>query len=188
MTAPAAAHPRFVLVGGGARSGKSRFAQARASALGSRRLYIATAEAGDDEMRARIARHRAERAGAGFDTLEEPLALPEAIANARAHYVLLVDCLTLWLSNLLLGEPTDAEVEARLEALAGALARRTTHVVMVSNEVGLGVVPDTPLGRAFRDLAGAAHQRLAPLADELYLAAMGVVLRLRPAPIDIVPG
>jgi len=191
MTAAGSAgdpRPRFVLVGGGARSGKSRFALARATALGARRLFIATAEASDDEMRARITQHRAERAGAGFDTLEEPLALPEAIANARGHDVLLVDCLTLWLSNLLLRGPTEAEVAARLDALAGALARRTAHGVGVSNEGGVGLGPASPLGRAFRDLAGAAHQRLAALADELHLAAMGVVIRLRPPPVEIVSG
>jgi adenosylcobinamide kinase/adenosylcobinamide-phosphate guanylyltransferase len=180
--------PLFVLVGGGARSGKSRFALARAAALGPRRLFIATAEAGDDEMRARIARHQADRAGAGFETLEEPLALPEVVATARAHDVLLVDCLTLWLSNILGRGASETEALARLDALAAALARRAAHVVVVSNEVGLGVVPETPLGRGFRDLAGAAHQRLAGLADELYLAAMGVVLRLRPPPVELVAG
>ena len=176
---------QFVLVGGGARSGKSRFALGRAAALGRRRLYIATAEASDQEMQARIARHRAERAGA-FDTLEEPLALPEAIAGARDHDVLLVDCLTLWLSNLLVRGV--AAPEARLDALAAALANRPAHVVLVSNEVGMGLVPETPLGRAFRDLAGIAHQRLAALADEIHVATMGVVLRLRPPPVDIMPG
>ena len=188
MTPPTsdAAGPRFVLVGGGARSGKSRFALARAAALGPRRLFIATAEAQDDEMRARIARHRAERAGEGFDTLEEPLALPEAIANAGGHDVVLVDCLTLWLSNLLMRGAGESALGARLDALAAAIAGRRAHVVLVSNEVGLGVVPESPLGRAFRDLAGTAHQRLAGLADELHLAAMGVVVRLRPPPVEIV--
>jgi adenosylcobinamide kinase / adenosylcobinamide-phosphate guanylyltransferase len=178
--------PLLVLVGGGARSGKSRFALGRAAALGRRRLYIATAEAGDDEMRARIARHRAER-GDAFDTLEEPLALPEAIAAARDSDVLLVDCLTLWLSNLLVGGLDETAAEVRLDALCAALAARAAHVVIVSNEVGMGLVPETPLGRAFRDLTGLAHQRLAGLADEVHLAAMGVVLRLRPPPVEIMP-
>jgi len=137
-------------------------------------------------MRARIARHRAERAGEGFDTLEEPLALPEAIANAGGHDVVLVDCLTLWLSNLLVRGAGESALGARLDALAAAIAGRRAHVVLVSNEVGLGVVPESPLGRAFRDLAGTAHQRLAGLADELHLAAMGVVVRLRPPPVEIV--
>ncbi|HXT99543.1 MAG TPA: bifunctional adenosylcobinamide kinase/adenosylcobinamide-phosphate guanylyltransferase [Polyangia bacterium] len=177
--------PRLILVGGGARSGKSSFAVARAQALGARRLFIATAERSDDEMRERIARHRADRAGAGFDTLEEPRALAEAIAADRDHDVILVDCLTIWISNLLVaGAPADA-VEQRVAALVGILAQRRAHIVLVSNEVGMGLVPDTPLGRVFRDLTGQAHQRLAAIADELYLAAMGVLLRLRPGPVEI---
>jgi adenosylcobinamide kinase/adenosylcobinamide-phosphate guanylyltransferase len=134
-------------------------------------------------MRDRIHRHRAER-GTAFDTIEEPLALPELIAAERDHDVIVVDCLTLWLSNALVrGEDADAAVR-RIDALVEALRGRRAHVVLVSNEVGMGLVPETPLGRLFRDLAGGAHQRLAAIADELYLAAMGVVLRLRPAPIE----
>jgi len=180
------ASPRLVLVGGGARSGKSRFALARAAALGARRLFIATAERSDDEMRDRIARHRAERGERAdvFDTLEEPIALPETLAADTAHDVVLVDCLTIWMSNLLVGGAPAQAVQARVEALLAVLARRRSHVVIVSNEVGLGLVPETPLGRLFRDLAGQAHQRIAAVADELYLAAMGVVLRLRPGPVD----
>ena len=153
------ASPRLILVGGGARSGKSRCALARALSLGPKRLFIATAEAGDVEMAARIDRHRVER-GATFDTLEEPLALEDAIAGDRDHDVILIDCLTLWLSNLLgKGLPVD-EVAARAEGLAVVLAQRRAHVVVVSNEVGLGLVPATPLGRAFRDLSGWAHQQM----------------------------
>jgi adenosylcobinamide kinase/adenosylcobinamide-phosphate guanylyltransferase len=181
-TKAADGRPRFVLVGGGARSGKSRFALGRAAALGRRRLYIATAEASDDEMRDRIARPRAERAGA-FDTLEEPLALPEVLAGARGYDVLLVDCLTLWLSNLLVRGV--AVPEARLEALAAALAGRSRHVVLVSNEVGMGLVPETPLGRVFRDVAGLAHQRLARDADEIHVGVLGLILRLRPGPVTV---
>ena len=176
---------RLILVGGGARSGKSRFALARAQALGPRRLFIATAERSDDEMRDRIARHRAER-GDRFDTLEEPRALPEALAGARDHDVILVDCLTIWISNLLVGGAPAEVVQDRVAALQAALARRRSHVVIVSNEVGMGLVPETPLGRVFRDLTGLAHQRLAAVADELYLAATGVLLRLRPGPVEIV--
>jgi adenosylcobinamide kinase / adenosylcobinamide-phosphate guanylyltransferase len=181
MTPP----PRLILVGGGARSGKSRLGLVRAQSLGDRRLFIATAERSDDEMRDRIARHRAER-GAVFDTLEEPRALPEALAADRAHDVILVDCLTIWISNLLVDGATADAVEERIGALMAALAARRSHVVIVSNEVGMGLVPDTPLGRVFRDLTGRAHQRVAAVADELYFAAMGVVLRLRPGPIEVV--
>ena len=179
------ATPRLILIGGGARSGKSRFALVRALDLGQRRLFIATAEPSDDEMRERIARHRAER-GAGFDTLEEPRALSEALAADRDHDVVVVDCLTIWISNLLVGGASADDVQERLAALLAALARRRSHVVIVSNEVGLGLVPETPLGRVFRDLTGRAHQRIAAVADELYLAVMGVVLRLRPAPVELV--
>ncbi len=185
MTAGLAAR-RLVLVGGGARSGKSSFALARAQALGARRLFIATAERSDDEMSDRIDRHRADRAGAGFDTLEEPRALPEALAAEREHDVVLVDCVTIWISNMLVGGATADAVQERIGALLGALARRRAHVVMVSNEVGMGLVPETPLGRGFRDLTGFAHQRLAAVADELYLAAMGALLRLRPGPVEVV--
>jgi adenosylcobinamide kinase/adenosylcobinamide-phosphate guanylyltransferase len=177
--------PRLVLIGGGARSGKSRWALARGMALGARRLFIATAERSDDEMRDRIERHRAERGGT-FDTVEAPLALPEAIAADRDHDVIVVDCLTLWISNQLVGGAPPEAVMARVDALADALRGRRPHVVLVSNEVGMGLVPETPLGRVFRDLAGSAHQRLAPLADELFLAVTGVVLRLRPAPVEVV--
>jgi adenosylcobinamide kinase/adenosylcobinamide-phosphate guanylyltransferase len=184
MTAAAPVEaPRFVFIGGGARSGKSRYALARAQALGRRRLFVATAEPFDDEMRERIARHREQR-GLAFDTIEEPSALPEVIATDRAHDVIVVDCLTLWLSNLLY-RGADVELATRrIDALCDAIRARRAHVVLVSNEVGMGLVPETPLGRLFRDLAGGAHQRLAAAADEVHLAAMGLVVRLRPGPVE----
>jgi adenosylcobinamide kinase / adenosylcobinamide-phosphate guanylyltransferase len=177
--------PRLILVAGGARSGKSRFALARAEALGPRRLFIATAERSDDEMRARIARHRDERGGR-FETLEVPRALPEALAAARDHDVVVVDCLTIWISNLLVGGAAVAAVEERVASLLAELAQWRAPVVIVSNEVGMGLVPETPLGRAFRDVTGLAHQRLAAAADELYLGVMGVLLRLRPGPVEMI--
>jgi adenosylcobinamide kinase/adenosylcobinamide-phosphate guanylyltransferase len=178
---------RFVLVGGGARSGKSRFAQALAASLGRRRVFVATAQAFDDEMRDRIDRHRRER-GAAFTTVEEPLALPEAIAalDGAAADVVLVDCLTLWLSNLLMRDPAAEPALRRIDDLARAIAARRCHVVLVSNEVGLGIVPDVPLARAFRDLCGHAHQRLGAEADEIYAALLGQILRLRPDPVACV--
>jgi adenosylcobinamide kinase/adenosylcobinamide-phosphate guanylyltransferase len=184
--------PRIVVVGGGARSGKSRFALSRAMQLGARRVFLATAEALDDEMRARITRHAEER-GRAFTTIEEPRRLAEAITAASADTdVILVDCITLWLSNLLVGGSPDLDrpdvsvVEQPIADLVAALRRRTCHVVLVSNEVGLGIVPMAPLSRAFRDATGRAHQALAAVADELYLAAMGVILRLRPDPVTVV--
>jgi adenosylcobinamide kinase/adenosylcobinamide-phosphate guanylyltransferase len=171
------------LVGGGARSGKSAFALAHAQGLGPRRAFLATAEALDDEMRARIARHRDER-GTAFVTIEEPRDLPGALARSGPFDVVVVDCLTLWLSNLLVAGVASGLIHQEVEALAAVLAERRFHAVLVTNEVGMGIVPETPLGRAFRDLAGWAHQRLAALADQIYLAALGVVLRLHPAPVE----
>ncbi len=178
--------PRLILIGGGARSGKSTFALAYARRLGGRRLFVATAEAADDEMRARIARHRDER-GADFETREAPRALPEALAAAPADAVTVIDCLTLWLSNLLLDDVPSAEVLARVDALAATARARAAPTLVVTNEVGMGVVPETPLGRAFRDLAGLAHQRLAAAADETYAAILGLVLRLHPGPVTALP-
>jgi adenosylcobinamide kinase/adenosylcobinamide-phosphate guanylyltransferase len=179
---------KLILVGGGARSGKSRFAQALAERLGARRTFIATAEALDDEMAARIARHRGER-GLSFETVEAPVRLAEALDvcwDDPEPGVVLVDCLTLWVSNLLVRGVAAGDLAADFDRLEAALARRRAHVVLVSNEVGMGLVPETPLGRAFRDAIGALHQRLAAAADEIYLATMGTVLRLRPGPVELV--
>jgi adenosylcobinamide kinase/adenosylcobinamide-phosphate guanylyltransferase len=174
----------MVLVGGGARSGKSAFALARARELGTRRLFVATARRYDAEMEDRIARHRAERTGE-FDTVEEPLALPEVLAGAAAYDVAVVDCVTLWLSNQLIdGSPADA-IERRVEELAASIERAPCHVVLVTNEVGMGVHPESALGRTFRDLAGRAHQRLARAATEIHLAVLGVVVRLSPEPVAV---
>jgi adenosylcobinamide kinase / adenosylcobinamide-phosphate guanylyltransferase len=199
VTAPGARPfvPPFVLVGGGARSGKSRFALGRALELARGRAgvgyFVATAEPSDDEMKARIAAHRRERSAAERDarlrTVEAPHALAAAVdeAGAAGAAVVLVDCLTLWLSNLLVGGASPAEAEGRVDELALAIGRRRAPIVVVTNEVGMGLVPETPLGRAFRDVAGRAHQRLARDADELHLAVLGVVLRLRPPPIALEP-
>lgn len=180
---------RLALVGGGARSGKSAFALKLAMARGERRVFVATAEAFDDEMRDRIRRHAAER-GEDFETVEAPRELEAEIARlAIAPHdvdVVVIDCLTLWLSNLLLGDLSQEAIEARVEGLASALSSSAFDTILVTNEVGMGLVPETPLGRAFRDIAGRAHQRLARSADEVYLAALGTMLRLRPGPVDIV--
>jgi adenosylcobinamide kinase/adenosylcobinamide-phosphate guanylyltransferase len=172
-----------VLVGGGVRSGKSAFALALARRLGARRAFVATAQALDREMEERIAAHRAERAGE-FATVEEPLDLAGALARVEAD-VVVVDCLTLWLSNLLLRGDSAADAARAVERVAAELARRRLHAVLVTNEVGMGVVPESALGRLFRDVAGRAHQRLARDADRVYLAALGCVLRLKPGPVAI---
>lgn len=180
--------PRLILVGGGVRSGKSAFALQLARELGSRRTFIATAQAFDGEMRLRVERHRIERGGE-FDTIEEPTALIAALERVTAD-VVVIDCLTLWLSNLLLVEPAPplAALESAIDDLAVALERRRQHTVVVTNEVGMGIVPESALGRLFRDLAGRAHQRIGKVADEIYLGMLGCMLRLRPGPVALVGG
>jgi adenosylcobinamide kinase/adenosylcobinamide-phosphate guanylyltransferase len=175
---------KIVVVGGGARSGKSSFALSLAERLGERRLFLATAQALDDEMRQRIDRHRRER-GARFSTCEEPIDLSGALQRHSQFDVVLIDCLTLWLSNLLLAGRSEGDILCQIDELAAILSLRGQHVIMVTNEVGMGLVPDSPLGRSFRDLAGLAHQRLSRCADEVYLAVLGIVLRIKPGGICV---
>lgn len=164
----------FVL--GGARSGKSRYAQARAEALGLKPVYVATAQAFDGEMRERIARHQADRGGV-WTTVEAPVDLAQAVgAHAAAGTVLLVDCLTLWVSNLILG---DHDVAARTDALLHALGQAAGPAILVANEVGLGIVPDNALARRFRDEAGIVNQRVAAAVGEVQFVAAGLPLRLK---------
>jgi adenosylcobinamide kinase/adenosylcobinamide-phosphate guanylyltransferase len=164
----------FVL--GGARSGKSRYAQGRAEACPGALAYIATAQAFDDEMADRIARHRDDR-DARWTTLEEPLDLAGAIDRAGAGAgAVLVDCLTLWLSNLMLAE---LPLNAPVAALGEAIRRCPCPLVLVSNEVGLGIVPDNPLARRFRDEAGRLNQAVAALAGEVQFIAAGLPLRMK---------
>lgn len=166
--------PRLVLVLGGARSGKSSHAEALVREHPPPWFYVATAQALDDEMRERIDLHR-QRRGRGWETVEAPLRLAEAVADAGQR-PLLVDCLTLWLSNHLLAG-SDLEAEAgRLEA---ALGRRRGPIVLVANEVGLGIVPDNALARRFRDAAGRLNQRLAAVADEVVLMVAGLPMKVK---------
>ncbi|RUT28774.1 bifunctional adenosylcobinamide kinase/adenosylcobinamide-phosphate guanylyltransferase [Arsenicitalea aurantiaca] len=165
-----------ILVLGGARSGKTGFAEALA--LRARRpAYLATAEALDAEMRERVDTHRRARAGR-FATIEEPLALSDAlIAAAREHDVILVDCLTLWITNLLVAEEN---VAAAVEELGNTLRQIDgARVILVSNEVGLGIVPDNPMARSFRDLAGSAHQRLAEICTDVYFVVAGLPIAMK---------
>jgi adenosylcobinamide kinase/adenosylcobinamide-phosphate guanylyltransferase len=165
-----------LLVLGGARSGKSRYAQARAESLPGDLLYVATAQALDGEMEERITRHRADR-GPRWSTLDVPLDLPAALlANAAPEHVLLVDCLTLWTSNLMFAE---RDLDAETEALATAVAQAAGPVILVANEVGLGIVPDNALARRFRDAAGRLNQAIAAVADEVQFVAAGLPLRLK---------
>ncbi len=167
----------LALVLGGARSGKSRQAEALLSDLASPWRYLATGQAWDDEMRDRIAAHRDRRDGR-WQTVEVPLHLPAALDAAGSDPVL-VDCLTLWLTNLLLGEH---DIEQAMSALMDALARRRAPTVLVGSEVGLGIVPENALARRFRDEAGLLHQRVAAMADRVVLVVAGLPLVLKPQP------
>jgi adenosylcobinamide kinase / adenosylcobinamide-phosphate guanylyltransferase len=172
---------KLSLVLGGARSGKSRYAENLISALPppwqAPWNYVATAEPGDAEMVERIASHRARR-GTSWRTIEAPRDLAGSLHAAKAAPIL-VDCLTLWLSNLMIaGADIDAEMARLDDALAGAAA----PIVMVANEVGSGIVPDHPLGRRFRDMQGVLNQRIAARADRVVLVVAGLPLALKGAP------
>jgi adenosylcobinamide kinase / adenosylcobinamide-phosphate guanylyltransferase len=170
---------RSLLVIGGARSGKSRYGQKCAERFGKNRVLIATAQAGDAEMAARIAAHRRARGG-DWRVVEEPLALVRTVQReAAAETILLVDCLTLWLSNLL-HRGQDPEVQGEL--LAAAIEKLAGPAIFISNEVGLGIVPDTELGRRFRDAQGRLNQSVATTCDAVVLVAAGLPLLLKPAP------
>jgi adenosylcobinamide kinase/adenosylcobinamide-phosphate guanylyltransferase len=165
----------IILITGGARSGKSRRAEIRARAFLGQPVYIATAEALDEEMGERIAKHRARR-GKDWIEREVPLDLVQALVETDGGGARLVDCLTLWLSNLLHAERNWSH-EASL--LADALARQRSPVVMVTNEVGLGIVPDNALARAFRDAAGTLNQTIASVADEVEFVVAGLPMKLK---------
>lgn len=173
-----------VLVTGGARSGKSSFAERYAATIAPEGLYVATAHAYDEEMEARIRRHRREREERDFPwtTEEAPYALVETLRQAKAP-VVLVDCLTLWLSNWLLrmeGHPlADRLLEEKIEELTAAFRELERPVILVTNEVGSGVVPEYKLGRVFRDLSGRMNQRLAREADQVFLVTAGIAVELK---------
>ena len=179
-----------VLVTGGARSGKSRFAERYAKTLGTSGLYVATMTESDDELRARIGAHRRRRAESGFPwrTVEEPLDVAGVLRRADAESetsgeVILIDCLTLWLSNWLLRLEHKPDADERLERLIGELAEAVASarrpVIAVTNEVGGGVVPAYPLGRRFRDFAGWMNQRVAEACDEVFLVTAGIPVELK---------
>jgi len=169
---------RSVLVLGGARSGKSAYAQSLAESARREKLFLATAEPGDPEMAERIARHRADR-GAGWRAQEEPLELTAALrAEARKDRVVLVDCVTLWLSNLMFAE---RDLDQEISALAKEIGTLNGPVILVSNEVGLGIVPETRLGREFRDWQGRANQQLAGICDAVVFVAAGLPTLIKPA-------
>ncbi|AGT08654.1 bifunctional adenosylcobinamide kinase/adenosylcobinamide-phosphate guanylyltransferase [Paracoccus aminophilus] len=166
---------RIHLVTGGARSGKSVLAEKLVARLGGPAIYIATAEPFDEEMTQRIGLHR-DRRGAGWTTIEEPRDLAGALVRSDGQGVRLVDCLTLWLANL--------EGRADVAALCHVLAAQASPVVLVTNELGLGIVPDNKLARRFRDEHGWMNQAVAEIADEVWMAVSGLPLRLKPQEHD----
>lgn len=168
---------RLSLIIGGTRSGKSAFALKEASAVSGKKAYIATAEPLDAEMEERIERHREER-GKVWVTYEEPLKTADLLKDISKEYsVILVDCLTLWLSNVM-GAGLDVEAEIK-RLISSLVIHRPSRVFVVSNEVGMGLVPDNELSRRFRDAAGFLNQRVAGIADEVYLVTAGIPLKIK---------
>ena len=195
----------IIFLTGGARSGKSDFAQDLAEKLGKKRLYIASAQALDEEMKKRIENHQNKR-GDRWDTLEAPIYLGKALKSALTHYeVILIDCLTLWMSNLLLEYQQKSEQITKVvnkffddlfKLKEGSKAQRLKGskaeippkkneicaiktVIVISNEVGLGIVPDNPLARMYRDRLGLLNQRMAKIADEVYILFSGIPLKIK---------
>jgi adenosylcobinamide kinase/adenosylcobinamide-phosphate guanylyltransferase len=175
---------RTIFITGGARSGKSGFAEKLAREFGAPLGYLATAQTLDNEMDERVRRHR-ERRGSEWSTVEEPIHLSQALARCDDQYqVILVDCVTLWLSNLLFkyeesGENCEERIQEDLQRLKSTLHQMVTPVILVSNEVGMGIVPDNALARQFRDIAGSANQALAAAADEVHVVISGIPLKLK---------
>ena len=175
---------RTIFITGGARSGKSGFAEKLAVGFGAPLVYLATAQTLDSEMDERVRRHR-DRRGGQWTTIEEPIHLSQALARCDGQYqVVLVDCVTLWLSNLLFkyedaAENCEERIQEDLQRLKSTLQGMVTPVILVSNEVGMGIVPDNALARMFRDIAGSANQTLAANADEVHVVISGIPLRLK---------
>ena len=170
---------KIYFITGCARSGKSAFAEKLALDLNGKHAYIATAQALDAEMVARIAKHRRDR-GNSWDTYEEPLAVAELMRKLSGRYeVVLLDCLTLWLSNIMAHTDGDGTVLSRSEELVQEIQAFGGACIVVSNEVGLGIVPDNPLARKFRDLAGMLNQKVAQAADEVYFTAAGIPVKIK---------
>jgi adenosylcobinamide kinase/adenosylcobinamide-phosphate guanylyltransferase len=170
---------KIYFITGGARSGKSSFAEKLALEMEGKRAYVATAQALDAEMAVKIEKHRRDRSST-WDTYEEPLAVADLLRKLSGRYqVVLLDCLTLWLSNVMAHTDGDGAVQARVEDLVRVLASFDGACLVVSNEVGLGIVPDNPLARKFRDLAGMLNQRIAQTADEVYFTAAGIPMKIK---------
>lgn len=181
ITETGSTHGKLTFILGGARSGKSAYAEEQARALGKRVLFVATATPGDAEMEERIQKHRANRP-AEWETLEVPLKVGQAIQSYTAPgEIVILDCMTLLVSNILLQLPENSsadtaieKVSAELDALLDAYSKTGGHWIVISNEVGLGLVPVYPLGRIYRDVLGWANQRLAKAADQVILMVAGI--------------
>ena len=171
---------KVIMVTGGARSGKSRFAERLAESFEPTRGYVATGQPGDAEMAERIARHRGRR-GSDWHTVEEPLEVADVVTRNDGRFtVLLIDCVTLWLSNLLFHcEGGAAEALSRVADFTRTFGGLQTPLIIVTNEVGMGIVPEHPLSRSYRDLAGEANEMIAARADEVYVAISGLPLKLK---------
>ena len=177
---------KIVLVTGGSRSGKSAFAQKWAEALPGPRVFVATCPVIDLEMNERIRRHQEARSLRDWQTFEEPLDLADALRRAQDQPVVLIDCLTLWVNNVMYeaGQQgrvvSEAEIADRCGPILEAALQHDGTVLFVTNEVGLGLVPETPLGRCFRDLAGRVNQTIAAVCDEVFLVVCGQPLKIKP--------
>lgn len=169
---------KIIFITGGARSGKSSFVMKEASRISGRKAYIATAEALDKEMMNRIEGHRKQR-GKEWDTFEEPLMIAEVIKNIGDRYsAVVLECLTLWLSNIM---HANLDIEPEIERLISSLLSHHISIFIVSNEVGMGIVPKNEMARKFRDMAGTLNQRVAGVADEVYLVVAGIPLKIKGA-------
>jgi len=170
---------KLYFITGGSRSGKSAFAETLANRMAGQRAYLATAQALDAEMVARIEKHRKDR-GASWETYEEPLAVAELLRKLSSRYdIVLLDCLTLWLSNVMAHTDGDDTVTSRSDELVLAMKSFGGSLIVVSNEVGLGIVPDNPLARKYRDCAGLLNQKVALAADEVYFTVSGIPMRMK---------
>jgi adenosylcobinamide kinase/adenosylcobinamide-phosphate guanylyltransferase len=178
---------RIILITGGCRSGKSAFALRLAESLPGRRAYVATCQPMDDEMRERIRKHRQARAETQWETVEEPVHLAQGLAHARRYDVVLVDCLTLWVSNLMEkarqkgADVNEEHLAQRCEEVLAACRAHPGTILLVTNEVGMGIVPQNALARLFRDLIGRCNQIIAAAADRVTLMSCGIPIPLKRA-------
>lgn len=178
MGLPVQPRRKSVFVIGGARSGKSAFALKLAESIGGNRIYVATAEALDGEMEERIGRHRKERS-ASWETVEEPLDIAGRLSGASTGSVVLIDCLTLWVNNLVSSGLDDDKVVEEARRLSEAIKGARSSVIAVSNELGLGIVPENSLARRFRDLSGIVNREAAGACGEVYFVAAGIPLKMK---------